>query len=157
MAFLSNARPFNSKLTHSSSTCISMSKGFNNITVKNKEFVPERSHQVRGPLFRVHFRLSDQAPAEWGELFSIVWGQRVFYKMKRRTGVEGDFLWIECDPVELKDHHIDVLRSTVAWTNALYRKGIEEQKASGKNKEEWFWLDHVRVDDLAGGLDLGLA
>jgi hypothetical protein len=132
-----------------------MSVAFAPITIRSEEVEQERSYPIRGPLFRIHFRLSEEAPAEWAEAFSLIWAQCIFYRLKRRAGVEGDLLWIECDPAEVSEHHLDPLRSTIAWTNALYKKGIETQKKSGKAKAEWFWLDHVTVADLTGSLNRG--
>jgi hypothetical protein len=126
---------------------------FNDIYLTSIVPVAERTRRVRGPFYRLYLRLSEKAPGEWAEAFSLIWSQRVFYHLKRRTGVEDEFLWIECEPVELEEYHLDNLKSTVAWTNQLYRKGLQAQSQSGKPKDEWYWLDHVSMDDLAGGLN----
>jgi hypothetical protein len=130
-----------------------MSPAFCPVTLKSEEVVCERNRPVRGSRVRLHLSLSATPDAEWVEAFSLIWAQRIYYSRKCRTGVDGDLLWIECDPNELEEYHLDNLKATVTWTNQLCQQAIEAQRLSGKTTAEWSWLDHLSMDDLAGGLN----
>jgi hypothetical protein len=121
---------------------------FNDISLR-ETVLKDRSHPIDGsPLFRVYLQLSGFAPDRWGACFDTFWNRVVFYSMKRHTGVEGDALWIECVPEEVKSHHLAQLHRAVSETNKAYRTLLRQQAESNTAQHEKEVRDCKRLDSL---------
>jgi hypothetical protein len=81
----------------------------------------ERCYVTRDRVCRIYFRLSEELPLGWANLFREVW-QREVYEGKANAGTEDGAVWVECLPEEMKSRHLHPLQNSVAKTNAIYRE-----------------------------------
>ncbi len=93
----------------------------------------DRSHAIAGTLIRTYFRLSGPPPLGWSYTFKTVW-EVLDNPLKRRAGIEGEAIWIECTTEELANGHLRALESTVKQTNARFRDGAR-QRALNANSQ----------------------
>jgi hypothetical protein len=129
-----------------------MNAHFNDISLTGKP-LKDRSYKIEGsPYFRIYLELSESAPDEWSILFDTHWRTEVFYNLKHNAGVEGDALWIECPPEEVKKIHIEHLSAAVAVTNDRHRAWHQEQARAEILQAEKERQNQQRLDDLGDDL-----
>jgi hypothetical protein len=95
----------------------------------------DRCHIIEGSMVRVHFRLSSPPPLGWSYIFTTVW-QSVQYPQKRPAGVEGDFIWIDCVPAEVRPNHIQKLEQAVARANLEYQSSVQTQVIDAERRTQ---------------------
>ena len=111
--------------------------------------IRERCYAIEGALLRIHLRLSEPPPLGWSYLFTQVW-QTVDYPGKRPVGIEGDALWIECAPEEVRANHLPQLEQALAQTNARYRAQHLQKQIAAERQRELSRQTHLKLDALAG-------
>jgi hypothetical protein len=95
----------------------------------------DRCYVIDGSLVRVYFRLSNPPPAGWSYLFSTIW-QEGHFSLKRFAGVDGDAIWMDCVPEEIKPEDLKRLGKAVAQANDEYRAKAREQALSAERRGE---------------------
>ncbi len=102
----------------------------------------ERCHEVKKPLVRMYFQLSEPPPLGWSYIFTTVW-RPLAYPAKCQAGVEMDAIWIDCIPEEVKTNHIRHLEDALAQTNDIYKREAIKQ---ANNKAYQVQLDsHLKL------------
>jgi hypothetical protein len=114
--------------------------------------IRERSYIIAPPILRIYLQLSHAPPLGWSYMFSVVW-QGVDYPAKRPAGVEGDAVWIECDPEEVKECHLPELETAVAQTNATYAASIQQSAIAKRQKKALNRQSRAQLDELSNSLD----
>jgi hypothetical protein len=115
------------------------------ITGVNKD----RSEQVQGAFYRIFLQLSAHPPGAWAQLFDGLW-LHTLYSMKRRAGISGDEVWIECVPEEIKQYHLSELKKVVSQTNNEYKIWVQRQESQRKQVEA---QEHRQREQLGRDLD----
>ena len=114
--------------------------------------IRERSYIIEPPILRIYLQLSHAPPLGWSYMFSVVW-QGVAYPAKRPAGVEGDAVWIECDPEEVRECHLPELERAVAQTNATYEASVQQSAIAKQHKKELNRHSRAQLDELSNSLD----
>ncbi len=70
------------------------------------------------------------------------------YPLKLHAGVEGDSIWIECDPEQVGPTHLKKLEKAVAQTNAKYRQGAQQQAVNTRCEAQLDSRMQSQLDDL---------
>ena len=112
----------------------------------------ERSYIIEAPILRIYLQLSHAPPLGWSYMFSVVW-QGVDYPARRPAGVEGDAVWIECDPEEVRGCHLPELESAVAQTNATYEASVQQSAIAKQHKKALNLHSRAQLDELSESLD----
>jgi hypothetical protein len=123
-----------------------MNKPFHDLGITG--LISERCHAVEGSILRIHLRLSDVPPLGWSYLFSQAW-QVVEYPGKRSVGIEGDAIWIECAPEEVRACHLEKLEYSIAETNARFRSQHQRKEATVQNQRELGRQTQAKLEALA--------
>jgi len=110
--------------------------------------IGERCYAIEGSILRIHLRLSDAPPLGWSYLFTQVW-QAVDYPGKRPVGIEGDALWIECAPEEVRNCHLPQLEQALDQANERYRAQHTQKEMAAERQRELSRLTHMKLDELA--------
>ena len=126
-----------------------MNTQFNDITITGLN--KERSYATDGGLFRVFLTLSSTPTGGWEQVFDSVWSN-VFYSMKRRAGVQGDCIWIICEPPEIQKYHLEELRKAVAETNSHFRAYLRQQEIRQQQEEALKLKNKQALDSLGNDL-----
>jgi hypothetical protein len=113
--------------------------------------IKERCYVTQRPLARIYLELSDSPPLGWSYILMSRW-QTAACTEKARIGIDADTLWIECEPVSLKSHHLPELQKAISETNYRYRTALQDQTFAGQRREG---LDREIMEQL-DKLDLGL-
>jgi hypothetical protein len=127
-----------------------MPKPFQDLRITG--LLSERCYVVEGSILRIYLQFSDTPPLGWSYMFSLVW-QAVQYPAKRPAGVEGDTIWIECAPNEVKQYHLAELEGAVAQTNEYYRSSQVESVVAEQQEEELDSQIQAQLDELANSLN----
>jgi len=127
-----------------------MTKSFQDVKITG--LLSERCYVIEGSILRIYLQFSDDPPLGWSYMFSMVW-QTVEYPAKRPAGVEGDTLWIECAPKDVKEYHLAELERAVAQTNAYYRDSQEQRVAAEQQEQEWDSQVQAQLDELGRSLN----
>jgi hypothetical protein len=112
----------------------------------------ERSYIIEAPILRIYFQLSEPPPLGWSYMFTAVW-REVLYAAKRPAGVEGDAIWIDCVPEEVKDLHLSELERAVAQTNVNYESHRLKSTIAKQHKKALDSHSRARLDELGRSLD----
>lgn len=126
-----------------------MTDPFRDITLG--EHLSDRSHPLKGAMYRVYLKLSEPPPSEWSDAFEHIWRREVYYSMKRPVGIEGGAIWIECVPEEIKQHHRKELEKAFSQTNTRYREWLRQEEAARATEESEARAHRKRLDDLDTG------
>ena len=110
--------------------------------------IGERCYAIEDSILRIHLRLSNAPPLGWSYLFTQVW-QATEYPGKRPVGIEGDALWIECAPEEVRACHLPQLEQALAQTNARYRAQHLQKEIAAERQRELSRQTHMKLDELA--------
>ena len=123
-----------------------MKKQFQDLGITG--LIGERCYAIEGSILRIHLRLSDAPPLGWSYLFTQVW-QAVEYPGKRLVGIEGDAIWIECAPEEVRASHLERLEHALAETNARFRSQQQRKEASAQGQRELGRQTQAKLEALA--------
>lgn len=93
----------------------------------------ERCHVIDGALARIYFRLSGSPPLGWSYVFTQVWQAAVPTK-KRQAGVEGDAIWLECQPEEIPEGYLEDLKKVVAQANERFMESVRLQALNAETR-----------------------
>jgi hypothetical protein len=96
--------------------------------------IEDRCHLVDGPVARIYFQLSQSPPLGWSHLFNLAW-LAVLHSVPRRTGIEGDSLWIECVPSEVLTH-LPELEAALAQANAGHIAALQRREERMRQRQE---------------------
>lgn len=107
----------------------------------------DRCYVIEGSLVRVYFRLSNSPPAGWSYLFSTAWQEGQF-SLKRFAGVDGDAIWMDCVPEQIKPEDLNKLEKAVAQANTKYRAKAQEQSLSAERQAEIEARLHAQLAEL---------
>lgn len=127
-----------------------MTKPFHDVRITG--LLSERCYVIEGSILRIYLQFSDAPPLGWSYMFSMVW-QTVLYPAKCPAGVEGDTIWIECAPNEVKQYHLAELEGAVAQTNEYYRSSQAQSIAAEQQEEELDSQIRAQLDELANSLN----
>lgn len=126
-----------------------MTKPFEDVKIIG--LVSERCYVVEGHILRIYLQFSATPPLGWSYMFSMVW-KTVLYPAKCRAGVDGDAIWVECAPKEVKEYHLAELEGAVAQTNEYYRSSQVECVAAEAQEAELDGQIRAQLDELANSL-----
>lgn len=110
--------------------------------------IGERCYPVDGSTLRIHLQLSAPPPLGWSFLFTQVW-QTTAYPGKRPVGIEGDALWIECAPEDVRGIHLAHLEQALAQTNEHYRAQHLQKQLAAERQRELSRQTQLKLDALA--------
>jgi hypothetical protein len=112
----------------------------------------KESFVVKGNVVRIYLRLDGNPPLGWSYTFSQVW-QVASYPQKAPAGADGDSIWVDCVPNELKALHLTELERAVATTNARFRDWQQEKEAARSKLEGLDSATKTQLDDLGKTFD----
>jgi hypothetical protein len=121
--------------------------------IKITGLIPGQCYTVEHPVVRVCFQLSSPPVVGWSFMFTHHW-QAMQYAGKCRAGMEGDVLWIECDPAEVAERHLPLLRRTVEQTNTSFWDTIQSRAEASRHRQELDQQTRAKLDQLAATIDL---
>jgi len=94
-----------------------------------------RCYLVRGPVLRIFLQLSGAPPLGWSFMFTCVW-QTIQYDGKPQAGIEGDAVWVECAPRELRERHLPSLEKSAAQANAFFRPALRQKGVAQQDQKQ---------------------
>ena len=113
-----------------------------------------RNDGTRGSgLYRIPFRLSQQPPHEWAELFVNNWNHPPRFTTMHRPGIAsivGDTVVLDGTTIEeVKAYHRDTLVLVIQETNKGYKKLTERRQKAIEHEQEQVKTHKQRVDDIS--------
>jgi nucleotide-binding universal stress UspA family protein len=124
--------------------------------------------QVRIPLnddtrgsshYRIPFRLTQQPPREWAELFVNKWNHPPRFTTMHRPGIAsvvGDTVVLDGTTIEeVKDYHRDTLVLVIQGTNKEYKEFMERKQQSIEQEQELLGMHKQKIDDVSNQIKFG--
>jgi hypothetical protein len=111
------------------------------------EPIRDRCFVLEGNKARIYFRVSEPPPLGWAFTFTQVW-KTVEYPLKSPAGMEDGALWIECNPDEVREHHLPELENAVKRTNTRYRLALRDSGGEAWAREQSVIHTQAQIDDL---------
>jgi hypothetical protein len=115
--------------------------------------VPRNDGTHGSALYRVPFRLTQQPPREWAELFVNNWNRPPRFTTMHRPGIAsvvGDTVVLDGTTVEeVKDYHRDTLVLVIQETNKHYKEFIERRQKAIEREQEQLKTHKQKVDDIS--------
>lgn len=115
--------------------------------------VPRNDGTRGSALYRVPFRLTQQPPREWAELFVNNWNRPPRFTTMHRPGIAsvvGDTVVLDGTTVEeVKDYHRDTLVLVIQETNKHYKEFIERRQKAIEREQEQLKTYKQKVDDIS--------
>lgn len=113
-----------------------------------------RNDGIRGSaLYTVPFRLTQQPPREWSELFVNNWNRPPSFSTMHRTGIAsivGDTVVLDGTTIEeVKDYHRDTLVLVIQETNKLYKEIVERRQKAIEREQEQSKTHKQKVDNIS--------
>lgn len=108
----------------------------------------ERCYSVEGSTFRIYLSLTSPPPPGWSYRFALVW-QAMEHSAKRPLGIDGDTIWIECPPEEVRAIHLAELEQAIAIANERHQRAIEQKEAALERQRELLRQTQAQLDELA--------
>ena len=114
--------------------------------------VPQNDGTRRSGLYRIPFRLTQQPPREWAELFVNNWNHPPRFTTMHRPGIAsvvGDIIVLEGTTIEeVKDYHRDTLVLVIQETNKGYKEFSERRQKAIEREQEQVKTHKQKVDDI---------
>jgi len=112
-----------------------------------------RNDGTRGSgLYRIPFRLTQQPPREWAELFVNNWNHPPSFTTMHRPGIAsvvGDTVVLEGTTIEeVKNYHRDTLVIVIQETNKGYKEFFERRQKAIEREQEQVKTHKQNVDDI---------
>jgi hypothetical protein len=112
-----------------------------------------RNDDARGSgLYRIPFRLTQQPPREWAELFVNNWNHPLRYTSMHRPGIAsvvGDTVVLDGTTMEeVRDYHRDTLVLVIQETNKAYKEFSERRQQVVEYEQEQLKTHKQKVDDI---------
>lgn len=115
--------------------------------------VPRNDGTRGSALYRVPFRLTQQPPREWSELFVNNWNRPPSFTTMHRPGIAsivGDTVVLDGTTIEeVKDYHRDTLVLVIEETNKHYKEIIERRQKAIEREQERLKAHKQKVDDIS--------
>ena len=115
--------------------------------------VPRKDGIRSSALYIVPFRLTQQPPREWSELFVNNWNRPPSSTTMHRPGIAsivGDTVVLGGTSVEeVKDYHRDTLVVVIQETNKHYKEIIERRQKAIEREQEQLKTHKQKVDDIS--------
>jgi hypothetical protein len=115
--------------------------------------VPRNDGSRGSALYRIPFRLSQQPPYEWEELFIDNWNHPPHFTLMHRPGIAsivGDIVVLDGTTIEeVKDYHRDTLVLIIQETNKSYKEFIERRQKANELEQEQLKAHKQIVDDIS--------
>lgn len=86
--------------------------------------------------YLMHVRLSHTPPQEWKNIYGAVQKTHYHSKTYRRNRIEGNYLIVDCPPVELNAERLAELAQDVNATNAKYRDRLQQREREAKARAQ---------------------
>ena len=118
-------------------------KPFKDITL-TANILEERCYVVHDSVLRIYVQLSEPPPLGWAFMFKSVW-EAAEYDGKVPAGAEGDAVWVDCEPEEMRDLHYPALAAVVDHTNKCFRPSYQEKAAAQQRKTQLDSQARVRL------------
>lgn len=119
--------------------------------------VPRNDGTRRSALYRIPFRLTQQPPREWAELFVNNWNHPPQFTTMHRPGIAsiiGDAVILDDTTIEeVKDYHRDTLVLVVQETNKQYKEFARQRQKSIEQEQEQLRMHKRNVDDIANQIE----
>jgi hypothetical protein len=112
----------------------------------------ERCYRVEGSLVRLFLQLSEAPPVGWSYLFIRAW-QSMAHPLERRVGIEGDVIWIECTPVELRENQLPELQAAITQANEHYWSARQRRIEASRRQNEQHRQMQAELAELADCLN----
>jgi hypothetical protein len=100
---------------------------------------------------RIYIKLSAAPPLGWSFLFAGIW-QTMEYEDKAQAGIEGDAIWVQCAPEDMRTFHLPELKKAVKETNRSFRPLLDQKAANEQAQRQLDWEAHERLQELKRGL-----
>lgn len=115
--------------------------------------VPRNDYTRGSALYRIPFRLTQQPPREWAELFVNKWNHPPRFTTMHRPGIAsfvGDTVVLDGTTIEeVKDYHRDTLVLIIQETNKEYKEFTERKQQSIEREQELLGMHKQKVDDVS--------
>jgi hypothetical protein len=119
--------------------------------------VPRNDGSLGSGLYKIPFRLTQQPPHEWVELFISNWHHPPRYTTMHRpniASVVGDTIILDGTTIEeVRDYHRDTLTLVVQETNKGYKEFFERKQKALEHMQEQEKTHKQKVDDISSQIN----
>lgn len=112
----------------------------------------DRCYRVEGAGVRIFLQLSEAPPVGWSYLFIRAW-QAMAHPLERRVGIEGDVIWIECAPAELRESQLPELQAAITQANEDYWSARQRRIEEARQQNELHRQMQAELAELADSLN----
>jgi len=115
--------------------------------------VPRNDGTPGSGLYRIPFRLTQQPPREWIELFVNNWNHPPRFTTMHRVGIAsivGDTVILDGTTIEeVRDYHRETLILVIQETNKGYKEFFERRQKAAERKQEEVSTHKQNIDDIS--------
>jgi hypothetical protein len=114
---------------------------------------PRNDNIVGSALYKIPFRLTQQPPHEWAEMFVENWDHPPQFTPMHRPGIASvnvDTVVLDGTTIEeVKDYHRDTLVLVIQETNRQYKEFIERKQQAMEREQQQLRMHKQKIDDIS--------
>ena len=130
----------------------SLSRPFKELRI-TCSILEDRCYTIHGDVVRIYLQLSHTPPLGWSFMFTSLWQMEEPNGARPRAGVEGDAIWIECSPAEMRASYLPELECVVGQANACFRPSLQQKAAALATQQRLDDKARSQLHDLRCSLD----